>query len=54
MQGEFTASLPLFIKVLEMDPDDKANYINLGITYQKIGETERARHLFEKAETIQK
>ncbi len=52
LTGDYKKSLPYFEKVLEMDPSDPANYINLGITYQNLGNNEKATEMFQKAEKL--
>jgi tetratricopeptide (TPR) repeat protein len=52
LTGKYKQSLSCFEKVLEMDPSDPANYINLGITYQNLGNHEKAAALFREAEKL--
>ncbi len=52
LTGKFKESLRYFEKVLEIDPTDPANYINLGITYQNLGNSEKAAELFREAEKL--
>jgi tetratricopeptide (TPR) repeat protein len=52
LSGDFGKSLPYFEKVLEIDPNDPANYINLGISYQNLGNTQKAEILFHEAERL--
>jgi tetratricopeptide (TPR) repeat protein len=52
LTGDYKKSLPYFEEVLEMDPSDPANYINLGITYQNLGNNTKAAELFREAEKL--
>ncbi len=51
---QYAESQPYFEKVLQLDPEDPDNYINLGITYQNLGRTTDAKALFEKAGELKK
>ncbi len=52
LTGNYTKSLPYFEKVLKIDAADPANYINLGITYQNLGNQKKAAELFREAERL--
>ncbi len=51
---QYAESQLYFEKVLQLDPDDPDNYINLGITYQNLGKMADAKAMFEKAEALKK
>ena len=49
MKGNFQGALKYFNKILELDPKSAGAYVNLGTTYQNMGDQEKARTFFEKA-----
>ncbi len=52
IKGDYSASLEWFLKAQNLDPRDPDGYINLGITYQRLGNTEKAREYFKKGEQM--
>jgi tetratricopeptide (TPR) repeat protein len=53
IKGDIEKSIPFFEKTIELDPNDPSNYINLGISYQKMGYSEKAREEFLIAKRLQ-
>lgn len=54
MSGNYEAALPCFEKVIQLDPGNPDNYINLGVTYQNMGQNRKAAGMFSKAEELRK
>jgi protein O-mannosyl-transferase len=54
MGGQYELSLPHFEKALQINSDDPANYINLGITLRQLGFKDKADELFAKAESLKR
>jgi tetratricopeptide (TPR) repeat protein len=54
MNGKYSMSLPYLRKVVQISPEDPDNYINLGITYQKLGMQTEANVFFAKAEELKR
>lgn len=50
--GQFDESINWLEKAIILDPNDHIIYINLGITYQRMGNLNKARECFMKAEQI--
>ena len=50
--GRFAASLPYFQKTCELNPNDPSNLINLGITWQNLGNAAKAKECFARAELL--
>jgi hypothetical protein len=54
MGGKTEMALPYFEKTLKLEPEEFSNYINLGITYQKLGYVYKADEFFRKAEELKR
>jgi Tfp pilus assembly protein PilF len=48
--GQVSQAIPLFTKIIELNPQDKAAHYSLGIAYQKLGNEELAQKEFERAQ----
>jgi tetratricopeptide (TPR) repeat protein len=54
MNGQFDESVKWLEKAIILDPDDYTLYINLGITYQRMGNIKKANENFLKAGKLRK
>ena len=54
MHGDLRNSLKYSLEALQIDGNDPALLYNIGITYQNLGETEKAKLFFEKSEKVNK
>jgi ribosomal protein S12 methylthiotransferase accessory factor len=48
-RGEHEAAVAAFQRVIELDPSSAIDYANLGVNYQALGQTEKARDYFQIA-----
>jgi tetratricopeptide (TPR) repeat protein len=54
MIGKKQMALTYFEKTLQLDPKEPANYVNVGITYQELGDNVKANEFFRKADELKK
>jgi tetratricopeptide (TPR) repeat protein len=54
MNGDIEKSIPYLEKTVRLDPQNPSNYINLGLSYLKMGYQERANEMFAKAKSLGK
>lgn len=47
--GEYSESLPLWEKLIKLEPNNPENYNNTGVIYKKIGEINRAKEAYALA-----
>jgi O-antigen ligase len=52
MSGQNQAAVPLMLKVLEINPAYEDGKMNLAITYQSLGQIDKAREMVQQVDTI--
>ncbi len=53
LSGQFRPALENFLKSLELDSNDYQTYYNVGLTFQQLGDMQKANTYFAKAQEIQ-
>ncbi|PLX09098.1 MAG: hypothetical protein C0596_04680 [Marinilabiliales bacterium] len=52
MKGYYDKALDAFEKAIELDPNDPQTYFNAGVTYQQLGDMEKANEYLMKSEEL--
>jgi Flp pilus assembly protein TadD len=53
MSGIFKPALDNFLKAMELDPNDYQTYMNIGVSYQQLGDIANANKYYLKAQEFQ-
>lgn len=52
MSGNFQPALENFLKAIELDPNDFQTYFNAGLTYQQLGQMDKANFYINKSQEL--